>query len=239
MTRSASETRHDTCELDTCARLVPDPPPPPWRPTDLFAHALLLAGRFGTHINVWVGTRSRRFVRILIAPCAPHPNSVLAEHDSMMLTWDLVRMGVHRTWQQSWKAFCTSTPTSFEEGRTTLEHGFVDVPHFHVARPGPKETMHAFFEGRTKQMSATTMWCVKNEGWATAAQVPSPLALRPPSPSCSPDRADRGYGRRHIALTAPRPAPILPRTLTLTCPESSSPESAALLKGAPLGERMP
>ena len=58
-----------------------------------------------------------------------------------------------------------------ELGITTFDHGFVDVPHFHVAHPGPKETMHAFAEGRTKQLAATTLWCVVRAGWATAKQV--------------------------------------------------------------------
>ena len=57
-------------------------------------------------------------------------------------------------------------------GLTTLEHGFINVPHFNVARPGPKETMHAFFEGRTKQLGACTLWSVVAEGWATETQVP-------------------------------------------------------------------
>ena len=43
-----------------------------------------------TLTTVSVGTSSKRFVRFLLAHCAPHPNYVLAEHASIMLTLDLV-----------------------------------------------------------------------------------------------------------------------------------------------------
>ena len=73
-----------------------------------------------------------------------------------------------------------------KRGVTTLQHGFVDVPHIHVAHPGPKEPMHAFCEGRSKQLGAATLWSVKAEGWATEKQAalarPSPLPHHSPRP---------------------------------------------------------
>ena len=68
-------------------------------------------------------------------------------------------------------------------GITTFNHAFVDVPHFHIATPGPKEAMHAFAEGRTKHLAAYTLWAVVHEGWATADEVRSDAVTFDWSPS--------------------------------------------------------
>lgn len=56
-------------------------------------------------------------------------------------------------------------------GITTLHHGFTGVTCFNVARPGPKEPMHAFAEGRTKHLAAYTIWNVVASGLATKDEV--------------------------------------------------------------------
>ena len=56
-------------------------------------------------------------------------------------------------------------------GFTTLDHGFVDVPYFNIARPGPKETMHAFAEGRTAHLGAYTFWNIVKSGLATKDEI--------------------------------------------------------------------
>ena len=56
-------------------------------------------------------------------------------------------------------------------GITTSNHGFVDVPHFNVARPGPKEAMHAFYEGRTKHLAAYTLWHIEYLGLASRDEL--------------------------------------------------------------------
>ena len=56
-------------------------------------------------------------------------------------------------------------------GIVRLDHGFVDIPYFHVARPGPKEPMHMWWEGRTKNLAAYTCWSIAHSGLATPAQI--------------------------------------------------------------------
>ena len=58
-------------------------------------------------------------------------------------------------------------------GIVTLDHGFVKNPYFHVAHGGPKEPMHAVYEGRTKHLSAHTCWSIVKSGLASAAQLRS------------------------------------------------------------------
>ena len=76
-------------------------------------------------------------------------------------------------------------------GITTLDHGFVDVPHFQIDTPGPKEAMHAFSEGRTKHLSAYTLWSLVKEGWATEHEVRRDAA----SFDWSPGGANLGFFR--------------------------------------------
>ena len=56
-------------------------------------------------------------------------------------------------------------------GITTLNHGFTHVPGFCVARPCPKEGMHALAEGRTAHLAAYTIWFVWYSKLATSAEI--------------------------------------------------------------------
>ena len=56
-------------------------------------------------------------------------------------------------------------------GITTLQHAFTGVPCFSVARPGPKEYMHAFAEGRTGHLAAYTIWSLVHFGYASKDDI--------------------------------------------------------------------
>ena len=56
-------------------------------------------------------------------------------------------------------------------GIVNEDHGFVDIPYFHVAHAGPKEPMHALWEGRTKHLIAHTFWSIVDAGLATPEQL--------------------------------------------------------------------
>jgi hypothetical protein len=56
-------------------------------------------------------------------------------------------------------------------GITKVVPGIQDIPGIHVSRPGPKDTMHTFAEGRSSQLAAVTCWNVVHSGWATADQL--------------------------------------------------------------------
>jgi hypothetical protein len=56
-------------------------------------------------------------------------------------------------------------------GITNVVPGIQDIPGIHVSRPGPKDTMHTFAEGRSSQLAAVTCWNVVHSGWATADQL--------------------------------------------------------------------
>ena len=56
-------------------------------------------------------------------------------------------------------------------GITTEEHAFVDIPHFHVSAPGPRDFMHTFLEGITPHKLAHTMWMLYHQGLATKEQI--------------------------------------------------------------------
>ena len=56
-------------------------------------------------------------------------------------------------------------------GVTTLIHGLYDIPGIYVSRPGPKDPMHSWNEGRTGQLGAVTCWNFVKSGFATAAEL--------------------------------------------------------------------
>ena len=70
-------------------------------------------------------------------------------------------------------------------GIVTLDHGLVDVPHVRVARPGPKEPMHALFEGRTKHLAAFTCWSIVHAGLATVTELCEHAHAFEWSPGCT------------------------------------------------------
>lgn len=56
-------------------------------------------------------------------------------------------------------------------GITTEMHGFVRIPHMHVAQVGPKDVMHVFLEGVTRHFAAQMLYMMHHEGWASTSEV--------------------------------------------------------------------
>lgn len=83
-------------------------------------------------------------------------------------------------------------------GIVTLDHGFVDVPHVHVACAGPKEPMHAWWEGRTKHLAAYTCWSLVANGLATEKEIREHAQSFDWSPGVGADDGTRFFRPQYI-----------------------------------------